>query len=381
VTRRGWLARHRRSTVLVGLVLGVLIALTVLATQSGVRGGPLDPDNPGADGAQAVARVLEDHGVTVDVVRRATGLRRARVDGTTTVVVTSTHELGRGTARELGRRTLSAGALVLASPGPVLVRALALPVEAVDIGVADRTDARCADPLLGGLSVGVGPSVGYRPTGGDVERCFPGTDTQSAGLVVRVDREVPTYAVGGTDVLANDTVDDADNAAAALRLLGQNDRLVWYVPDSRDVRAGDGASLAGQLPRGLVPALWLVGVAVLCTMLWRGRRLGPLVVEPLPVAVKAVESTQGRGRLYRRVRDREHVAQILRDASSRRLADRLRLPATTGTEQLVAAVARAADRRPADVRALLIPGPVPDDTALTRLADSLAVLEKEVHHP
>ena len=181
-----------------------------------------------------------------------------------------------------------------------------------------------------GLEVEVGRSAGYHGTGGGpVTGCFPGTGDPSAALVARVDRAVPTYVLGGVDVLTNDRVDDADNAAVALRLLGQGDRLVWYVPDLRDVAAGDAGSLRAQLPGGLVPALWLLAVAVLATMLWRGRRLGPLVVEPLPVVVKAVESTRGRGRLYARVRDRPHAAGILRAATRRRLAARLRLGATT----------------------------------------------------
>ena len=130
-----------------------------------------------------------------------------------------------------------------------------------------------------------------------------------------------------------------------------------------------------------MPALWLVAAAVVATMLWRGRRLGPLVVEPLPVVVKAVESTQGRGRLYRRVRDRAHAAGILRAATARRLTAHLRLPPGTSTGTLVAAVAKASGRDHGSVADLLITRPVPDDTALTRLADDLAALEREVHRP
>ena len=193
---------------------------------------------------------------------------------------------------------------------------------------------------------------------------------------------VPTYAVGGTDVLTNDRVDRADNAAVALRLLGQRDRLVWYVPDPRDVAAGDAGPSAAQLPRwaGARPC-GCGAAAVLAMMLWRGRRLGPLVVEPLPVVVKAVESTQGRGRLYRRVRDRAHAAEILRAATRRRLAARLRLPAPRrprGARR--APVARHTGRDPATCTTCSSRRPVPDDAALTRLADDLAALEREVHH-
>ena len=56
-------------------------------------------------------------------------------------------------------------------------------------------------------------------------------------------------------------------------------------------------------------------VAVLVAALWRGRRLGPVVAEPLPVAVRAAETTEGRARLYRRRRARGRAADHLRAAS------------------------------------------------------------------
>ena len=99
-------------------------------------------------------------------------------------------------------------------------------------------------------------------------------------------------------------------------------------------------------------------------MLWRGRRLGPLVVEPLPVVVKAVESTQGRGRLYRRVRDRAHAAEILRAATARRLAARLGCPRGTDAGALVAPVAQRHRPRPARACTTCCSArPVPDDAA------------------
>ena len=378
-----WLRGHRRSTVVVTSVLVVLVVLSVLTVASASRGGDLDPDNPRPNGAQAVARVLARQGVQVTVVRGAVELAQTRVDEQTTVVVTSTDQLGRATARALGERAGSAGGLVLAAPGPDVLRSLRLPLDVgnTDAG-GDRTSAGCDDALLAGLSVEVGPSPGYRGRAGTgVVACFRGAGDHPAALVTRVDRSVTTYAVGAVDLFTNEAVTRADNAAVALRLLGQQGRLVWYVPDRRDIAAGDAGSVRARLPPALVPGLWLAGFALLAVMAWRGRRLGRLVVEPLPVVVKAVESTQGRGRLYHRVRDRQHAAGALRAATRRRLALRLRLPAATGPDALVVPVAQATGRDTRDVRELLLSRPVTDDAALTRLADDLAALEKEVHRP
>ena len=375
------LRTHRRGVLVAVAVAALLVVLSVLSLGSAHPGGDLDPDNPQGNGAQALAHVLARHGVDVTVVRRAAELARTRVDAGTTVVVTSTEDLGRATARALDAHTAGAGSVVLASPAPTVIRALRLPVTVERTGGGDHTQARCDDTLLGDLAVDTGPSMGYGRRGAaPVTGCFR-VEGSDASLVARVDRGPATYAVGASDLLTNARITQADNAAVALRLLGQHARLVWYVPDPRDVAAGDTGSVRAQLPGGLVPALWLAGAAVVATMLWRGRRLGPLVVEPLPVVVKAVESTQGRGRLYRRVRDRGHAAGILRAATTRRLAAHLHLPPGTSSGALVGPVARAAGRDTGSVADLLVTRPVPDDTALTRLADELAALEREVHHP
>jgi len=381
VTPRRRRTGGRRRTVLVGLaVVALLAALTAAAFLGGTGAGALDPGSPDPSGARAVARVLERQGVPVDVVRDAAGLRDARVDRGTTLVVTGTSDLGRTTARRLGRVATRAGALVLADPPAHVLDALRLPLEPAEGPPgAERSRAGCGDRLLSGLELSASYAGSYRATGGGVTSCFRAGDR--GALVARVDADVPTYVLGASDLLRNDTVEQADDAAVALRLLGQGDRVLWYVPDSADVAPGDGGPLAAELPDALLPSLWLGGAALLALALWRGRRLGRLVVEPLPVVVKAVESTQGRGRLYRRVRDREHAALVLRTAARGRLAARLRMPSHADLRGLVEGVARATGRHPAEVHDVLAARPVPDDTALTRLARDLATLEKEVHHP
>jgi hypothetical protein len=375
----GWGRRNRVGIVITLVVLLALGVLTAVASRSSVHGGDLDPDNPSPDGARAVARVLGRHGVQVDVVRRAADLDRATIDGDSTVLVTASERLGDSTARQVRARSAAAGAVVLPAPAVTLSRVLRLPQPARSVPAGDPVRARCDDPLLTGLTVAVRPGEGYPVARSSVHGCFPVSGERPVALVARVDGTSPTYLVAADDVFRNGRITDADNAAVALRLLGQHRRLVWYVPDVRDVPAGDGGSVAAQLPRGLVPGLWLVAAATLATMLWRGRRLGPLVVEPLPVTVKAVESTQGRGRLYRHVRDREHAAAILRHATAARLLAQLRLPAATGPDQLVRSVAATTGRDSREVHDLLVARPVDHDRALTRLGADLAGLEKEVH--
>ena len=198
------LRAHRRSIAVVATVALVLVVLSVLTVVSTTRGGDLDPDNPRGNGARAVARVLARHGIDVTVVRRAATLESTDVDADTTVLVTSTGELGRATTRALGRQTTAAGALVLASPAPTVIRTLRLPLTVASTGGGDGTEAGCTDDLLGGLTVATGPSAGYGRRGdASVTGCFeaPGAERGSTvSLVARVDRATTTYAVGAADL-------------------------------------------------------------------------------------------------------------------------------------------------------------------------------------
>ena len=75
-----------------------------------------------------------------------------------------------------------------------------------------------------------------------------------------------------------------------------------------------------------LPGLWIAGATVVALLLWRVRRLGPLVTEPLPVIVKAIETARSRGRLYRKAGDRAHAAAGPAPGRAHDLPPRLHLP-------------------------------------------------------
>ena len=164
--------------------------------------------------------------------------------------------------------------------------------------------------------------------------------------------------------------------------LGAHDRLVWLVPDPFDTSlADDGSTTPGlSLPPWFGVVALQALVVLLVVVLWRGRRLGPLVTEDLPVIVRAAETTRGRGRLYRRAGARGHAAAGLRASAADRLAHRLGLPRSADAPTVVDAVARATGR-PGDQVAQLLYGPPPaDDAALLELARHLDRIESEVYH-
>jgi hypothetical protein len=365
--------RRHRALLLIALVVLLTAVAATLAGGGATPDAALDPANPAPDGARAVARVLADKGVEVTVARGADELEDQDLGVDSTVLVTSAGNLGASTVRRL-RDAVPAERLVVVEPPPLVLAELDDSLEGSRTPV-EGVAADCADRLLRGLvlSVDGGTAFDGAPRG-----CF-GTDR---GRLVAVTGE-GTTVLGTGQALSNDQVTRADNAAVVLRLLGQRRELVWYVPDAADQEAGDAVGLRALLPRWIGPALGLGFLALVLVMVWRGRRLGPLVTEPLPVPVRAIESTRGRGQLYRRAGARGHAAAVLRRATTDRLTNRLALPAHVALEQLVPVLAAATGREPADVHALLAPdGPEPaHDRDLTRLAQDLATLEEQAEDP
>jgi len=362
-------SRPNRITLVVGgaFVLATLVA--VATTSSSAYSDPLDPANAEPSGARAVARVLEHQGVRVSVARGAQALDRTTLDERTTVVVTSAENLGPSTTRGLLDH-LGSASLVVVDPPTGALRLFDLP-EGVRMRDQGAVRGRCADVRFDRLRVRVDRATAYPGAGA----CFP---TDDGGFLVRAAGR-PVTVLGAGDLLSNEQVTDADNAAVALRLLGSRDRLVWYVPSLDDLGYGDAVSLGSLLPRWLAPGLWLLGLSVLALALWRGRRLGPLVTEPLPVTVTAIESTRSRGRLYRKAADRGHAAAVLRRGARARIAGHLRLPLDGPPDALVAAVSAHTGTDPGIVRGLLADADPPrNDKDLTQLARDLAELDREV---
>ncbi|MDT9594301.1 DUF4350 domain-containing protein [Nocardioides zeae] len=367
-------ARPRRRLVVVatlGLAVVVLLVGALLLTPAEGGQGRLDPDDATPEGGRALARVLADQGVEVVVARDAAALDAADVDEGTVVLVSGVDALGPDGARGL-RRAGAARVLVDAA------RLGAGDLFGVDDGGVSFPDGPVAAGCsagpgadLAGLEVEIDSGRGFRR----VDGCF-GTE---AGDLLAVDGDV--VLLGMSDALTNGQVLRADNAAVALRLLGAEDRLVWYVPDAADLQGTDDqVGLEAFLPPWLGPTVALTVVVLLATAWWRGRRFGPLAVEPMPVVVRATETTASRGRLYHRSHDRAHAAHALREATRARVASHLAHPRGTPTHVLVGEVAARTGWPAATVGALIDPQyRVPaDDAGLMAFAQQLTDLEREV---
>jgi hypothetical protein len=357
----------------------LLLALIVLMLTSPRRTGYLDPTAVDPSGSRAVVSILRDLGVTVTDVRTAADAEANA--GGATVLVTTPSLLTRTMVEELlavGPRRI---VLVDVLPSDPAAERLAAGIELAEPTWTTPLEPGCdlSAATRAGRAVLPGLRFDARGWSGTAAACYD--SPQAAAVVVLPARSGRPEVVllGGGHPLTNDGLDEEGNAALALNLLGAHEQLVWWRPSTSDPALAErDASLGDLLPAWVVPVLVQLGVACLLVAWWRGRRLGPLVVEPLPVVVHAGETTGGRARLLHSQHARGEAAEHLRAAARERLRLRLGLPMGCPAARLVSAVAQRADRPPEQVGALLY-GPEPSqDAELVALGHDLEALMAEV---
>lgn len=384
----------RRLALWALLVLVIAIGAAALNGMRTANQLPFDPDNPEDNGMQALARVLEQEGVEVTVARGLPALLRAPVSSETTVLVAGTALLGPDAGQQVMEYAASAGRLVVLTPESNTEEALGLPVEGGTRAQTGAAAPACEAMLLHwreGDEISAGNRlVEVTADAGSAQPCFPPTPGYNAGgaqagyLVelpatadARGGSAHPDAVVAGiASSLTNEHITDDANAAAGLRLLGAHEQLVWYLPSIADAGDTPPQSLIDVLPDAFLPSVVVLVLALGATMVWRGRRLGPVVTEPLPAVIRSVETTQSRSRMYHRAADRDRALASLQLAARRRLASRVGLSQHAPPEQVVRALAEATGRHTDELHRLLVDASAPDDETLVRIAREVRSLEE-----
>jgi hypothetical protein len=371
---------RRYRVVLLVVVLVLLAAVAIGVARSRATQARLDPRSVDPEGGRALATLLGDRGVRVDRVTDPTALATG-LSSTTAVVVPIPGLLDESAARSLG--DASQGTVVVVDPPEDVLAAVTADLRSSSIisirvrspGCDEAAAVAAGDVLIGGST--------YEIEGGT--RCY-GAGDDTAPMVVGTTRGGARLVVLGTGtMLTNDRLDEDGDAALGLNLLGGDgsaNELRWLVPAPGT--ASDGESAASILPDWVVPAALQLLLAGLLVALWRGRRLGPPVVEPLPVVVRAAEAVEGRSRLYRRAQARDRAAEALRSGALARMVPRLGIDSSGGQPSpaaVAATVASRSGRSDAAVQTVLFGPPPADDAGLVALADSLDSIVRDTLDP
>ncbi|WP_328976772.1 DUF4350 domain-containing protein [Streptomyces canus] len=379
----------RARGIVLALVLLLVAAVAIAAIRSTERHGGLDPRSADPYGSRAVAELLADRGVDTRVVTTLDQARAAAGPDTTLLIAVPDLLTHRQQAQLHSATADSDGRTLLVAPGSWSVERLAPGVVADPATSLDSTlSPDCALPAAQRAGTADTGGIRYTVTHPGYDECYPSERLPTLVRVPAASGDGDTVVLGAPDILYNDTLDELGNASLALQLLGSRPHLVWYLPSLSDPSATDPDEEKGFLD--LLPSGWLWGTlqlffAAALAALWRARRLGPLVPEKLPVAIRASETVEGRARLYRKANARDRAATALRSTTRTRLAPLVGVPVTQAhaPEALLPALSahlhRDGDGQP--LHSLLFGPPPGDDAALVSLADQLDALEREVRRP
>ncbi|MDR2381687.1 MAG: DUF4350 domain-containing protein [Bifidobacteriaceae bacterium] len=320
--QRARTATQARAHTIAGWVLGLGVPLAAVVVMTALLVTPTDKTplsiaNPRPDGAMALAQVLRQQGVAVTPTD-STASAVARADGDVTLAIVAPDRLS---DHQLELYAKVKCAVVLIEPSPLL----------------------------------------------------------SEHLQEELSLDQLSIIVDGA-MVTNSRITRSRNAAEALRLLGQHRTLIWNMASYEDEQGGQ-ANLWDMLPPwARIVALQLV-IAVAGAAAWRGRRMGRVVPDELPVTVPASQLTVGLGHLYGRARALGHAAAALRAGAASRIGTALGLPTSAEPATLVAGTARATNRTGPEISHLLY-GPAPGSGAeLAALAKALDQLVEGVFRP
>ncbi|MCY9785564.1 DUF4350 domain-containing protein [Nocardiopsis sp. EMB25] len=366
------MARLWRSVRTPLILLTTFVVVAVLLSLGAERfpEGYLEPGSVSPDGTRALVRLLGEDG-EVRIARSSADAADA-VSGAGDDVVLLVSLDHRLLPEELDRLAGLDVDTVLVQPSLSALSEFAPGVDVtgrIDDGAALAPACDLPGAVAAG-EAGVGGELYTAPRSTEAVGCYP---SAAGDALLQVTEDGTTTTVLGTGLpLTNGALAGHGNAALALNLLAA-DEVVWLRPDTP--RVGGDSSLWELLPSGVRWSVVPLVVALGLLAVWRGRRMGALVPEALPVVVRAAETTEGRAGLYQSRRARGRAADALRRGFRERAVPKLGLDPDASPEAVVAAVAARTGDDPARLRAVVYgdrPDPfTADDPSLVRLADEL----------
>lgn len=372
------------------IVLAWLAVMVWLAQQPQRTEGSLGIDDETNHGAAAVTSVLEEHGIRVRPAQSMTQLEsELRRNPDATVLFHDKYQAMQTASFERMEQLAAlvpAEQRVFAGVADAQQRYLVDDVEGTtNIGFTDQLEASDQCRLDAAREAGSVSSIrqGVMLTD-DAEGCFrvidesTGEAQESYAFAQTADGSV---IFADWRMLTNSGLYQNGTATLAIWSLGRTDTVIWFQPDFQLDPDTDGQLSPVQLPDWARMSLVWAVIATGIWLLYRARRTGPIITEPLPAEVPAAETTVGRGRLYAKAKHHRHALTMLQRASVSRLARLLQLGSQASPEAVLAEAAKQLDRSLAELQQLYTP-PAHDISAqqFVSWANQLQDLEYQVRN-
>lgn len=348
----------------------VAFALLTVYLTAPRPGGRMDPQATSPEGAHALVALLRDHGVEVVEAHNVAEVERAMRPDAQLLIAQTYYLVDDEILRKLAELP---GDRLLVEPDSRTREVLAPKVRtAPRASFGGRPDCNLRAAEQAG-TVDFDLANTYDAVdGADVTFCY------DDALARYADDGHTVTVVGSADFMVNSGLLKEGNAALAMNLAGAQPRLVWYAPQRVEGESDTAATIEDLIPDRVFWIVLQLCLVVLLVAWWKARRIGPLVAEELPVVVRASETVEGRGRLYRSRRARDRAADALRTGMLHRTVPRLGL----GTQSPAATVVQAVvDRIGGDPVAIghWLYGPAPNtDAELVELSRQLDTIERQV---
>ncbi|MFZ0834164.1 MAG: DUF4350 domain-containing protein, partial [Mycobacterium sp.] len=275
---RRWV-QSRRTWRWLLLSFATVIAVAAVSTYLTAPrpGGRMDAESTSPDGGHALMTLLRERGVDVVVAREVADVERAARPDSLVLVAESYFVVD---DEVMSRLQNVPGDRLLIEPVSNIRKRLA---PGIRIGRAATIggDPNCDLPeatKAGEVQFGVSDT--YEAAGDE-----PMTSCYDGAVVRYRDGDRTVTAVGSADFMMNSGLLKQGNAALAMNLAGGRPRLVWYAPQRAEGERTSSSDIFDLIPDNVGWIVWQLCVVVLLAALWRGRRMGPLVAEKLPVVV------------------------------------------------------------------------------------------------
>ncbi|WP_026460057.1 DUF4350 domain-containing protein [Schaalia suimastitidis] len=324
-TARTFSGRVKAAAAIAGIILFGIIGLIWIPSVASDT-VPYSANNAGGNGAQALARVLQDHGVKVTVAQNGLHAQKLGQEGATVAVVLPS------------RMSAEVTDAMEALPSVVYIGVETLYTTEIEGKVTPQAtwlqDGHPLQPSCHSSAATKAEMIsprGYGVTLSDSTwtGCFP----LESGVYAYAERDTGGLwraVIGDSKLVTNDFIAEHGNAALAINALGRTQHVAWFIPSFSD----DMTDPPDFSPTFLNPWIVVLTGATLLLAVAYGRRLGRLVHEDLATPVPAAETVIGKGRLLKSSRDYAHTAQLLRHESADRLCRRLGLSRTSTAEEL-----------------------------------------------
>lgn len=364
--------RRRRLLPWALVAAGIGLFVLVVGRGGNDNGRYLDPTSTGGSGTKALVDTLREVGADVEVTD-------GDPDRRTNAVLLLVDGLNNERRRALAGWVESGGTLVLADDGSSLNPFRPQRPSIFGLSVSDL-DRHCTVPALrpvGKVDVPGAVLLGPRPPAVGCFKTSDGDAESGAWLVTQSVGAGNLVVLGGGSAFTNGNLGHADNGLLAVTLLAPrlSSRVqVYPLP----APGGGRRTLVDLVSPHVKLALVELAIAFAIYALWRARRLGRPVLEPLPVEIPGSELVVAVGRLFQRSRSRDRAAALVRDGARRRLAGRLGLGPDAPVDDVAAAVAARTSMSVDEVRDVLGgPGPA-DEAQLVEIARAVETLSREV---